>query len=66
MWPSLIVLKITSADVVPTWSACAANPNDIMGSVHNMHAEVSWASLCTIDVTHYTYWPGMHACQLLT
>ena len=62
MWPNVIKHNVKSADVMPTWSTHAANPNDVMCSVHDMHAQVSQASLCNIDAPHYTYWPDMHAC----
>ena len=44
----------------------AANHNDVMCGVYHTCMQVSWASLCNIDVPHYTYWPGIDAYQPLT
>ena len=63
MWPNLAMHNANSADGMPTWYACAVNPNDIMCDVHNTCGQVSWASLHIIDVPYYTYWPGECMCQ---
>ena len=55
MHPNLAACNANSDEVMPTWSAHAANPNSIMCSVHDMHMQASWASLCNIDALHYTY-----------
>ena len=55
MWPDLATCNANSADVMPTCSTHAANPNEIMHGVCNMCAQVSWVSLHNIDMPHYTY-----------
>ena len=63
MQPNLIVHNANSADIMTCGPACLVNPNDIMCGPHNMHVPVSEASLHNNDMSHYIYWPGMHACQ---
>ena len=49
MWPSLAMHNLNSTDVIPMWSTHTANPNDIICSVHDIHMQVSQASLHNID-----------------
>ena len=62
MQPNLAVHNVNSADVMPIWFTCTANPNDVMCGVCNMPMQASQVSLCNIDAPHYTYWPCMHGC----
>ena len=64
MQPNSITHNVNNADIMSALSAHAGNPNDIMCSVFNRCAQVSLAYLHIIDTPHYTYWPGMHVCQL--
>ena len=54
MQHNLSAHNVNNADIIRTWSAHAANPNDIMLTVCNMCAQASQASLTNIDVPHST------------
>ena len=45
MQPNVAVHILNSADSMPMWSVHAANPNDIMCGVCDMHAQASQASV---------------------
>ena len=62
MQSNFITHNVNSADVMPMWSTPVVNPDDVMHSMHDMHVQVSQASLHNIDAPHYAYWPGMCAC----
>ena len=42
--------NVNISDVMPMWSACAANSDDVIPGVCNMRVQASQASLCNIDV----------------
>ena len=66
MQHNLAVHNANSADFMPMWSTHAANPNDLMSGVHNMHSQASQPSILNLDAPQSTYWSSMHTCQLST
>ena len=50
MWHNLALCNADSADIMPMWSTCAANPNDVMSGVHGMCAQASQLSLTHHDL----------------